>query len=266
MSNAKIKERDAAGRIPQIWNLESAISEAKKYENKKDFRLKQNSAYQYLVRHGAINLIPTSGKRHRLDTWEIFCSLKKCRSWGEFMYEYPKEYTAFHKRKGIIHYSAYSHLGIPKTSKKWNVDSIMIEAKKYTCRSDFSKKSSGAYDAAVNMKIVDDVCSHMERLQSDFDCVYMWEAKKESGRTLVKFGVTSQRLGSARIDFVEKKSGLKAIRCIFKNAKNALFIEKKLKEIGESAELSGFSGSSEFFWLNDEEIKTAIEVIENEAT
>jgi hypothetical protein len=106
----------------------------------------------------------------------------------------------------------------------------------------------------------------MERLQSDFDCVYMWEAMKESGRTLVKFGVTSKRLGFSRINFVEKKSGFKAISCIFKHAKNALYLEKKLQSIGESAELSGFSGSSEFFWLNDEELKIAIEVIKNAAT
>ena len=264
MNNRKIKERDSAGRIPQIWSLESAISEARKYENRKDFRLNQNSAYQYLVRHGAIGLIPTSGKRHRLDTWEIFCSLKKCKTWSQFRSEYPKEYTAFHKRNSIIHVSAYSHLGFSKTAKRWDLDAIKAESKKYTCRSDFAKKSSGAYDAALNMNAINDVCSHMERNTSDFDCIYMWEAKKFSGRTLVKFGVTSERLGFSRLKFVENKSGFKAISCIFKRSNNALFLEKKLQSIGESAGLSGFSGSSEFFWLNDEQLKIAIEVIKNE--
>ena len=48
--------------------------------------------------------------------------------------------------------------------KKYTYDIVKAEALKYTTRSEFRKKSSGHYDAALRLKIVDEICSHMERL------------------------------------------------------------------------------------------------------
>lgn len=257
-------ERDSKGRIPQKWCIESAIEESKRYESKKEFRVKSNSAYQYLRRHGKLGQVCLPGKRHRLDTWEIFCSLKKSKTWGEFRQKYPKEYTAFQKRKCDMPEQSYIHLGISKTAKRWTKETIRNEAKKYKHRSAFAYGSPGAYDAAQNYGILSDVCSHMESLQSDFDCAYMWVAKKKPGKFLVKFGVTSKRLGETRIRFVESKSKYKAEEIIIVESKNALKLERKLKSIGESAGLSGFSGATEFYWLNQEQIKLAEEVMKNE--
>lgn len=261
MTKLKTIRRDKNGRIPQIWTIDSAIEESKKYNTKKEFRLMANSAYQYLVRHKKIHLVCLPGKRHRLDTWEIFCALKKSKSWGDFRLDHPKEYTAFYKRKSSIPKSAYSHLGLSKTAKRWTEESIRNEAKKYEHKSHFCKGSPGAYDAAQNYGILRSVCSHMKPLQSDFDCVYMWTSERSGKETLVKFGVTSKRLGITRIKFVESKSGYKAKEIIISENKNSLGIESTLKSIGRSAELSGFSGSSEFFWLTDSQIKKAKEVI-----
>lgn len=263
MGKLKNIQRDHLGRIPQIWDRESALEESKKYKSKKEFRTKSNSAYQYLVRHKMIDQVMLPGKRHRLDNWEIFCSLKKSNSWAEFRNEFPKEYTAFHKRKSFIPESAYSHLGISKTAKRWTKEAIKKEANKYNHKSHFSSLSAGAYDAALNKNIIDEVCAHMEPLQSDFNCVYMWVAKQEKNRTLVKFGVTSKRLGNTRINFVERKSGYKAISVVMVDCKNALSVERSLKSIGHSAGLSDFSGSTEFYWLDDDQLNEAKKVIEN---
>ena len=48
-----------------------------------------------------------------------------------------------------------------KTGKKWNKETVATEALKYLYRSDFENSSSGAYDAALNNKWLDKVCSHM---------------------------------------------------------------------------------------------------------
>lgn len=257
-------KRDSYGRIPQQWDAASALEESKQYGSRKEFRTNSNSAYQYLRRHKMLDQVMLPGKRHRLDTWEIFCSLKKSANWLDFRERFPKEYTAFHKRKSTIQESAFSHLGKSKTSKRWTREAIKKEAKKYNHKSDFMRLSSGAYDAAYKQNIVDEVCLHMAPLQSDFNCVYMWVAKKEKHRTLVKFGVTSKRLGKTRISFVEKKSGHKAISVIITDCKNALSVEKLLKSIGHNAGLSGFSGATEFYWLDNLQLKKAKEVIENE--
>lgn len=264
MGRLKNIKRDALGRIPQKWDCESALEESKKYNSKKEFRTKSNPAYQYLVKHKMLNRVMLPGKRHRLDTWEIFCSLKKSASWTEFREMFPKEYTAFHKRKSTIHETAFLHLGMSKTSKRWTKEAIKEEAKKYNHKSDFIRLSSGAYTAALNQKIIDEVCEHMISLQSDFDCVYMWVAKNEKHRSLVKFGVTSKRLGNTRINFVESKSGYKAISLTIADCSNALSVEKELKSIGVNAGLTGFSGSTEFYWLDKNQINEAKRIIEDE--
>lgn len=265
MANLKGIHRDKNGRIPQVWTVELAVEESKKYNTKKDFRLMANSAYQYLVRHKSIDLVCLPGKRHRLNIKDIFCALKKSKSWSEFRLKHPKEYTAFCKRRHSIPESEYSHLGISKTAKRWTENAIRSEAKKYYHKSHFCKGSPGAYDAAIKYGILRSVCSHMKPLQSDFNCVYMWVAKRSCRKTLVKFGVTSKRLGFTRINFVEKKSGYKAIEVFFSERSDSLDVEATLKAIGTNAGLSGFSGASEFFWLTDPELKKAKEVIGHEA-
>lgn len=264
MGRLKDIKRDASGRIPQKWDCESALEESKKYKSRKEFRTKSNSAYQYLRRHKMLDQVMLPGKRHRLDTWEIFCSLKKSANWLDFRERFPKEYSAFHKRKSTIPESAFSHLGRSKTSKRWTKEVIRKEAKKYNHRSDFMRLSSGAYDAACKKNIIEEACRHMIPLQSDFNCVYMWIAKQEKHRSLVKFGVTSKRLGNTRINFVESKSGYKAISVTMADCKNALSVEKSLKSIGRNAGFSGFSGATEFYWLNENQLNEAKRIIENE--
>lgn len=267
MGKLQSVKRDELGRIPQIWTIESAIEESKKYKTRKEFRTgKSKSAYRYLVKHKKIDLaFNQEGKRHRLSNWEIFCSLKKSSSWGEFMNVFPKEYTAFLKRKCQIKSSAYSHLGKSLTGKKWDKESILLEALKYETRSSFGKNASGAYDAALRQGLLNEVCSHMKTFTSDFDCVYAWTAGIVDGNILVKFGVTSKRLGLTRIKFVEKKSGFIADEIIIKETSNALEVESKLKKIGVKAELDCFNGSTEFFLVTENQMQEVKRILTNES-
>jgi hypothetical protein len=50
---------------------------------------------------------------------------------------------------------------------KWTEEKIWEEAKKYSTRIEFQKKSNNAYHAALNKKIIDKVCSHMIKLRND---------------------------------------------------------------------------------------------------
>lgn len=266
MSLLNIK-RDENGRIPSIWTLDSALEEAKKFKTLKDFRLGSPSAYAYISRKKKTDLIEIEKtKRHRLSNWEIFCALKKSESISDFEIRFPKECSAFYKRKKSIDKSAYAHFPASKTGKKWFEHSIIDEAKKYKHRSDFSKLSSGAYDAALKLGILNAVCKHMKPKKSEFNVVYIWTAKKENSYRLVKVGVTSKRLGLKRIKFVEQKSGLKAEEVILLDTEEANQIEANLKTLGIKADIGVFSGSSEFFWVSHDVYEQMIKEMKNGTT
>jgi len=45
--------------------------------------------------------------------------------------------------------------------RKWSIETVTIEALKYTSRSEFQKENGSAYRAARQLEILEDVCSHM---------------------------------------------------------------------------------------------------------
>ncbi len=78
---------------------------------------------------------------------------------GDFRKGASDAYQAARKR-GILD-QICSHMQPAKTGKKWDEKSLGIEALKYRYRSDFEDGSSGAYDAARRLKILDKICLHM---------------------------------------------------------------------------------------------------------
>lgn len=263
---AKITERDERGRIPQIWDLESAKEEAKKYKTRKEFRVFSNSAYQFLARNNSLSDIDLPiTKHHRFPEFEIFCALKKSKSWEFFRNNYKKEYYSFCRRRNIIDSSAYSHMGISKTSFRWSEEEILKEAKKYKHKSEFSKEASGAYDAAIKLGVLREACKHMVPLNSEFNCIYVWTAKNNNSNRLIKVGVTSKRLGNRRIKFVEKKSGFSATEIIIADSINPTKLESRLISMGVKEEMPCFSGSTEFIWVNESQYQRIKKEIENEA-
>lgn len=65
---------------------------------------------------------------------------------------------------------------------KWTYEKIKEEAKNHERRVDFCRKRKGAYDAAIRLKILDDVCKHMELNCSDGEIIneaQKYNTKKE---------------------------------------------------------------------------------------
>lgn len=52
-------------------------------------------------------------------------------------------------------------------AKKWTLETISAEALRYTTRTEFQRRSKGAYLAAVRGKMLDKVCAHMARVIRD---------------------------------------------------------------------------------------------------
>ena len=65
----------------------------------------------------------------------------------------------------------------------WTPEKIAKVAKKYKYRVDFNKKDQGAYNKALKMGIIDEVCSHMISKRTDWTYdMLLEEAKKYSSR------------------------------------------------------------------------------------
>lgn len=257
------RDRDERGRYPQIWTVEKALQESKRFETRKEFRIKEPSAYAYLVKKKASYLLSFNYelKRHSLSDWDVLCALKSSKSRSEFRSKRPREYSAYCKRDHLKRLGADSHLPKSKTSKKWNHQNVKILAKRYKSISVFAKENSGAYSYAYENGIVKDISMHMDRPKSNFNVCYMWIADVIDERFIVKVGVTSKRLGMRRIKYVSLKSGYTPLESWSKETNNALKIESKLKGLGVSAKLGGFSGSSEFFIYTKNELETAKEIL-----
>ena len=100
----------------------------------------------------------------------------KCFKWSDvylqdeaLKYKSKKEFL----RKNPLAYRTASHLSIldkicqhmhkrNRPNVKWTYESLVEEALKYKTRSDFKKGSSGAYQTAMSLRILNKICQHTE--------------------------------------------------------------------------------------------------------
>ena len=55
-----------------------------------------------------------------------------------------------------------SHMTKPKVILKWTPERLQETANKFKRRKDFKENEYSAYVTAVRLKIIDEICSHME--------------------------------------------------------------------------------------------------------
>jgi len=249
--------RDAQGRFPQLWTVEKALEKSKEFSTRKQFRNSCRSAYAYLVKKKKTNLLKFEKevKLHLVDYFEAICNIKSCKSRNDLKISYPSSYAAVFNHK-VLKDIYDSHFGRGKTSKWWNNERAIAEAKKYRQRSDFSRLSSGAYEYVLRNGIEQQAFAHMESLNSDYDSVYIWVSDKiEKGKCLAKVGVTSKRLGFERIKSVSRKSGIRVAAIYMMDTSRALDVEREIKSKYPKAGLTGFNGCTEFISITGKELK-----------
>lgn len=111
---------------PRHISYEKLINEASKYSNRMDFKKGSNAAYQMAI------------KRNVLD---------------ELCQNMP--YHGYKNKRMML--AAKYKLSNNNTRKYWTKDKILKECKKYTSITEFIDNSSGAYDAARNMGIMNEI-------------------------------------------------------------------------------------------------------------
>ena len=132
------------------WNQEACYNEAKKHNSRKEFREDSSGAYHTARINGWLDSYTwLEGKKKPFNYWnrETCCAeAKKYNTRKEFQLYSGKAYQIARKNEWL---GDYTWLEKPAVhNNKWNYETCYNEASKYNSRTEFSQKSSGAYDAA----------------------------------------------------------------------------------------------------------------------
>ena len=230
-------------------------NEALKYNSNKEFRNNSKTAYNLSLRRGINKDICLHMEKGNTN-WTIELLQKEANKYnyrGEFQLNSFNAYDSA-KSRGLLD-AICSHM--KSKYKTWTDDRIKEEASKYETIDEFRKLSSGAYQSAKYRKIMANVTSHMHKKMSDNDTIYIYNTKEMP--SVYKIGVTSNRLGTQRIQQVLEASGLSlGDRFEMFSVDNGYSTEKKISDLFKLKSYKfkeKFNGSSEFYMLNDVDYK-----------
>lgn len=148
------------------YTKEDCIRIAKQYKVLKVFMKERSAVYHAARRLGIKDEICKHMKRCKRISWNLETAkkyAKECKSRSEYYKKYYEGYEIL-KKAGLLDKFFSKPL-----NKKWNKELVHTEALKYDNRHDFAKGSPKAYSAAVRLKILDEVCSHMPN-PKDHEC------------------------------------------------------------------------------------------------
>lgn len=234
------------------WNKEDAIAIARQYSNATDLIEANNACYNYIKRTNLIEEALGHMTRRNAPTAEATAArLERNRIKNRDLKRIQNNYSGLGSQALVI----------------WNIEKIRGYAIQCSGRTEFSKKFPNAYDAALRLKCLDDVCSHMQfhTKASENNVVYIWRALEltYNGLPVYKLGISSARVGNGRIRCVAKAAKVTAEVISIRLVKiKATDIEKQLHKMGDDPGYEGFQGCTEFRALNDSQLRDAINLIE----
>lgn len=171
------------------WFKNNIATEAKKYNRRKKFQKGSPGAYKAAR---VQNILDEVCSHMGSDRWtklklvkvsQKYTSLKKFMNeqYGAYLYSIKKGY-----REEITEHMTREQ----KPHGYWNKERCSLEAKKFTNRSDFMRKSSSAYNASLINDWVDDICIHMGSPADGYHhCVYVIINERKK---MVYVGITRQ--------------------------------------------------------------------------
>ena len=247
------------------WTDEALLAEGRKYASRLGFARGSSSAYLTATRRAGIldQLYPSlRGELRNLSDANLLTEGRKYASRKEFERNDPSACTKARKR-GLLD-QLY-----PDTTGKWKKasdEALLAEGRKYASRTEFHKHAKGAYDEANRRNLLDLI--YPEQLgifgNKDNDAIYIWRAigQHYNGNPVYKIGVTSARLGIARVEHVAGKAGFEFdLICCEPVTCKATDLERKLHLLGENPQFTGFDGCTEFRALSDSALYAAISMI-----
>ena len=192
--------------MPNIWDEESALKEAKKYKTRLEFMDGSILAYGWLQGKGLLHKLDSilTSKRNN---WNLELSLKEAKKY--------KTISLFKKNRGAAYGWLCRHNHLDKLSKilpsnkiNWELKTAMKEAERYKYRQEFIKNSQGCYNWFHREGLLDELNKVLPSKTINWD---LKSAKKE----VKKYNTTTEFIKGAggcynwlkREGFLDKVAG-----------------------------------------------------------
>jgi hypothetical protein len=179
------------------WTPEALRVAASMFSTRKEFERGNGKAYAAARSKGLLDEI-CAHMAPLLRTWTFEALLQEASKYStrsEFQKANSSAYTVAWR------YGHLDRICRHMTIKKfhWSKFDLTLAALMHSSRGEFSVHNPAAYGYAHKKGWLDEICSHMQRVQSDYDAFYILaDTVYQEGLCLVKFGVTSRRLGVTR--------------------------------------------------------------------
>lgn len=166
------------------WTIEVLNSLASKYTKRSEFKKEHPSAYATAQRKKVLDKICShmTTKIKKKNYWSKTKIIEVAQNYERVSDFRRENVTAYHKshRMGWLE-EVCRHMIKEKSSGYWTFDKVRLEALKYKTRTEFQKKSSGAYDKALSNGWVDEICDHMDIQGNHFlRAIYAFEFSDRS--------------------------------------------------------------------------------------
>lgn len=156
--------------IRNNWDFRSLKMEAAKYKKRSEMKVKNSGAYKAALKLSLMDKIFPHCPPRKLITPFLNKTivLKEALKYNRKV-DFSRKaqvYYNYAMKNGFLKQATKHMIQIGEKGRipplKWTKENLKREALKHKKRSHFLKKSSGAYEAAVKMGILNQICSHME--------------------------------------------------------------------------------------------------------
>ncbi|UOL51350.1 hypothetical protein [Vibrio phage XZ1] len=150
---------------PRYWTLERLKEDALKYNSRSEWQKKSSGAYSSARKQGltdecCAHMQKNPRPRPKWSLENLKEDALKYNSRSEWRTNSNSAYATAYQR-GLLDECCAHMTSIQTPSGYWTIQRIKEDALNYKSRSEWQKKSRGAYSAALSKRILDECCSHM---------------------------------------------------------------------------------------------------------
>lgn len=164
----EILNRTSAGGLGGVdikWTKEAIHADALKYSSLAEWIAAKTGSYAAASAKGLLETASAHMDRKWEKKWSkqvIAEEAKKFNSFSEWKTHSPLSFVAATNHGWIKDAEVVGHLkkGVVY-NRKWNIDAVLLDAKKYSTKSDWKRQSPSAYKAAVDQGVMHEATVHM---------------------------------------------------------------------------------------------------------
>lgn len=195
-----------------IWTDKAIFDEALRYKSLKNWREKSPSSYSAAVKKGILANVSDHMERLFEEKWDkisIFENAKKFEHKVRWKEAFPGAVLA--SRRLGIYRQATSHM-VPLSERgKWTKAAVIEQAQKYRTKSEWHKKSTGSYEAALRGGYIEEATSHMENKKVHVWTEELLRIEKQKYKNIDEWKIKSKSsfLAAQKLSMFGLKSGNK---------------------------------------------------------